>query len=33
MYLTNLASIQLVNWNILEAYNKDPLDVLSPGCS
>jgi AraC-like DNA-binding protein len=29
MYLTKLASIQLVNWNILEAYNKDPLDVFS----
>lgn len=29
MYLTKLASIQLVNWNILEAYNKDPLDVFT----
>ncbi len=29
MYLTKLASIQLVNWNILEAYNKDPLEVFT----
>jgi len=29
MYLTKLASIQLVNWNILEEYNKAPLDVFT----
>lgn len=29
MYLTKLASIQLVNWNILEAYNKNPLEVFT----
>jgi hypothetical protein len=28
MYLTKLASIQLVNWNILEEYNQDPLAVF-----
>ena len=28
MYLTKLASIQLVNWNILEEYNQDPLNVF-----
>ena len=29
MYLTKLASIQLVPWNILEEYNQDPLDVFT----
>lgn len=28
MYLTKLASIQLVNWNILEEYNQDPLTIF-----
>ncbi|OEU82362.1 MAG: hypothetical protein BA873_12865 [Desulfobulbaceae bacterium C00003063] len=36
MYLTKLASIQLVLWNMLEKYNQDPADVfkkvqLDPG--
>jgi len=29
MYLTKLASIQLVNWNILEEYNKDPHQIFT----
>jgi hypothetical protein len=29
MYLTKLASIQLVNWKILEEYNEDPLSVFT----
>jgi len=29
MYLTKLASIQLVQWNILEEYNQDPLEVFT----
>lgn len=29
MYLTKLASIQLVNWNILEEYNQDPLSIFT----
>lgn len=29
MYLTKLASIQLVNWNILEEYNQEPLNVFT----
>ncbi|MFT5699200.1 MAG: AraC-like DNA-binding protein [Desulforhopalus sp.] len=29
MYLSKLASIQLVNWNILEKYNQDPLSVFT----
>ncbi len=29
MYLTKLASIQLVNWNILEKYNQDPLSIFT----
>lgn len=29
MYLTKLASIQMVNWNILERYNQDPLEVFA----
>jgi AraC-like DNA-binding protein len=29
MYLTKLASIQLVNWHILEEYNQDPLTVFT----
>ena len=29
MYLTKLASIQLVNWNILEKYNQDPLTIFT----
>ncbi|HID69578.1 MAG TPA: hypothetical protein EYP35_03755 [Desulfobacterales bacterium] len=28
MYLTKLASIQLVVWNILEKYNEDPVPVF-----
>ncbi len=28
MYLTKLASVQLVLWNILENYNQDPADVF-----
>ena len=28
MYLTKLASIQLVNWKLLEEYNKDPLALF-----
>jgi len=28
MYLTKLASIQLVLWNILEKYNEDPEPVF-----